>query len=207
MAKFSRYTINQVEAQEKHVGIYVLNRAPINNVSKTRNRIILTVEKAGGGQTPIIIPPYGDLPFNVTEQAPREYIMRSSEFRQGVSEGTLQLVSPEEAEAFLSTEDAQETLAALRESEGLANNSEDGLALSADGNEGNASINPLIASTMNNAANDGESMTIVNLKRVENKSKAEYMFILERAKELGFADLEKRVKKALEKMAAKDESI
>ena len=103
--------MNLEELLESNKPIYVINN------TKDRGRVMLTLTHPGTGRIESVFIPVTWIPICITDMVPREMLKASLDFRKYVANGILKLVSPEEAQRILSTEDAKEELRRIYESD------------------------------------------------------------------------------------------
>lgn len=228
MAKFTPYTIRELEKHlstegNQHDGIYVLNTTPSNDRGR-QERISIAVPKPGNLGIDVVVIPSTDMPINILDQVPKDSILQSSEFRRSLRQGVLTLVNPEEGDKYYQKESNRRDLATLISMESMnMSDAQDGV-IAANGvnnktienpraadnqavNLNETGINITVYSTMESAQPDEESRVIVAIKSVMNKNITDYEYILKKAKELGFKELEGRVsRKLIELRKVEDDS-
>ena len=84
--------------------LFVLNTS--SRVMPDKKRTDVLVDVMSGGEPSLVIVKDTWLPIDVTENVPREDALKSPVFRKAVQRGMLQIISTEEAEKMLATEDA-----------------------------------------------------------------------------------------------------
>lgn len=197
--KYSPYTINEVEAEEGHIGIFVINQAPINPTSRRRNQVVVSIPRENGQSQALDVAPH-EYPVNLTERMPRANLLRSTEFRTAIFAGLLQLVKPSEAMEVLSTPEAQRSIRYYKEQQGT----QEEHTIGATGRELDAPVEPPVAevikAVMRSAVDDGEESTIEQIKAIKDKTREEYEYVLEKAKELSFNRLVKMIEKRIASM-------
>lgn len=96
---------------ESNEPIYVVNN------TKDRGRVMLTLTHPGTGRIESVYIPVTWIPICITDMVPREMLKASLDFRKYVANGILKIVPAEEAREILKSEEAQEELRRIYESD------------------------------------------------------------------------------------------
>jgi hypothetical protein len=94
--------------------IWVLN-ASANSAARQAGEVHIGIPKKNGTKVDDLYLPMTWLPIRITDQIPRAQLMESSEFRNAVNNGLMQLISSDKAMAILAEDGAQEERERLSE--------------------------------------------------------------------------------------------
>lgn len=109
-SKIKKYTtLAEVEAQTKGP-LYVLNAT----TGALKGRLMFNIPKANGQGYDLIRVPLTFIPVDVTEEAPRDRIIHSTEFRATLGKGLIKLPTPEYARLLLDSPEGREELERVR---------------------------------------------------------------------------------------------
>lgn len=212
------WTLRDIEAQDPKEGIYVRNNAPMNSRA-FRERILVVVPKDGMDGSDLVRVPGTDIPWELTSQVTRSSLLRSSDFRNAIRRNILVPVSPTEAEEILARPNIIKDVAAIIQSE-EAHSMEDinssldasdvlpmvsnqvGVTLPQQTASVNAppGVNETVYAIMETAGTQTEGMVITSIRGILNKTVADYRYILSKARDLEFSDLEERAAKKIKAM-------
>lgn len=113
--KIKALSVNDIESEQKYGPIWVINSTYTLPKDK-QQQIVITVPSIGGRRDVTIIIPISWVPFNLTNFAPKEFILQSSEFRRAVSSARLLvLIDDKQAQEMLATPEAQQEVERLEE--------------------------------------------------------------------------------------------
>ena len=103
-------TLATLEQDKKGTSVWVLN----NTEGATRSRIIFTVPQSAGNGQDIVDVPLTFIPVDLSLQASKDILTRSTDFRRTVGKGLVILLSEAEANAKLEEDGASEEVERLR---------------------------------------------------------------------------------------------
>jgi hypothetical protein len=101
-------TIEELEADEKQSApIWALNSSAESRI-RTAGEVHIGIPKTNGTKVDSLYLERTWLPVNLTEQIPREQLLKSSEFRNAIRAKLIKLITPEYAQLLNDQEGAQE---------------------------------------------------------------------------------------------------
>lgn len=105
-------TIEELEQHDKGP-VWVLN----NTRDALEGKVVVSIAKRNGNGYDRIRVARSFIPFDLTQQVPRTQLLESADFRHSINTRLLKLITSEYAAVLLSTEEAKEEIARIRNDE------------------------------------------------------------------------------------------